>query len=135
MSDTMLALGPFRFSIDTAAYGSSMQVDTFDWREQGQIGSRPALQFTGFDQTRDLSGVIYPHHRGGFGQIERMRRLGLASLPLPLMSGDGRLLGVWVILSVTEEQAIFDRSGSPKRQDFTVRLRRFDGGLRGLLPL
>ena len=135
MSDVMLQLGFYQFSVNNAAYQELSRWVEYRWAAQERIGAHDALQFTGFgSDTIDLSGVIYPHYKGGLGQLDRMRRQASIGVPLPLISGRGRVLGLWVVTGIREGQAVFDRGGAPRRQDFQITLRRYDGGLRALLP-
>lgn len=135
MSETMMRIGAYRFAIATAAYQTLERTAAYSWARQARVGTNDALQFIGpGPETMNVSGVIYPYFRGGLGQLDGMRRTASIGIPLPLIDGRGRVLGLWVIESVTERQAIFDRRGVPKRQDFEMRLTRYDGGLRGLLP-
>jgi len=48
-------------------------------------------------------------------------------------SGIGKVLGLWVVEGVTEGQEVFASQGIPHRQDFTMRMARYDGGVRSLL--
>nr|WP_241479072.1 phage tail protein [Leisingera sp. ANG-M1] len=50
------------------------------------------------------------------------------------MAGTGKVMGLWVIERVGEGQRTFAGNGAPLRQDFTISIRRYDGGLRSLLP-
>lgn len=135
MSETMLRIGPYRFAMSSAAYQNFSRSAAYTWARQSRIGTNDALQYTGLGaETITLSGVIYPYFRGGLGQIDRMRRSASIGVPLPLIDGRGRVLGLWAIEQVTETQTVFDRRGVPKRQEFEMRLTRYDGGLRGLLP-
>lgn len=135
MSETMLRIGIYRFAIATAAYQNLDRSASYRWARQERIGANDALQYTGpGPETISLSGVIYPYFRGGIGQLDSMRRAASIGIPMPLIDGRGRVLGLWVIESVSEKQAVFDKRGVPKRQDFEMRLARYDGGLRGLLP-
>jgi len=136
MAEVMMQLGFFRFSVGTAAYQELSRVTEYRWAAQPRIGKADALQFTGLGPERiDLSGAIYPHYRGGLAQLDKMRTQALLGLPLILVSGVGRILGLWVIEAVTEGQRAFAKSGAPLRQEFEIRLRRYDGGLRALLPI
>ena len=63
-----------------------------------------------------------------------MRRTAELGLPLPMVAGTGRILGIWVVEGVREGQRKFATHGAPLRQDFTLNIRRYDGGLRSLLP-
>ena len=135
MSDPMMQLGAFQFSISTAAYQELTRGAEYRWASQERVGANDALQFTGLpSETLELRGVIYPHYKGGLDQLTKMRLQASLGLPLPLLSSGGRVMGAWVIEGVREGQRIFERGGAPLRQEFDLRLRRYDGGLRSLLP-
>lgn len=134
MADVMLQLGLYQFSLNSAAYQRLSRSTEYRWARQARIGSNDALQFTGTGpETIDLEGVIYPHFRGGLGQLDEMRLQASLGIPLPLVSGTGRLLGVWCIESISEGQTVFARQGVPHRVDFSMKLARYDGGIRSLL--
>lgn len=135
MARTMLQLGGYQFSINNAAYQNLSRSSEYRWAAIEQIGAADALQFTGLGpDTITLNGTIYPHFKGGLDQVNRMRGAAELGLPLPLVAGTGRILGLWVIEGVREGQRKFAAQGAPLRQDFTLNIRRYDGGLRSLLP-
>ncbi|TIM92331.1 MAG: phage tail protein, partial [Mesorhizobium sp.] len=43
----MMGLGPFRFSLSTAAYQALERSDEYRWVSQDRIGRHPAMQFVG----------------------------------------------------------------------------------------
>ncbi|WP_171178673.1 phage tail protein [Ruegeria sp. HKCCD8929] len=136
MADVMLQLGVFQFSIDTATYQRLNRSTEYRWARQPRIGGNDAMQFTGYGpETIEIEGVIYPHFRGGLKQIDKLRTQGSIGIPLPLISGIGKVLGLWVIEAVTEGQEVFAAQGIPHRQDFSMRMARYDGGLRSFLRL
>jgi phage tail protein len=131
----MMQLGFYQFSISSAAYQELSRGSEYRWAAQERVGASDALQFTGLPaETLELRGVIYPHYKGGLDQITRMRAQASLGVPLPLVSRGGRVLGFWVVEAVREGQRIFERGGAPLRQEFDLKLRRYDGGLRSLLP-
>lgn len=135
MAEIMLQLGAFQFSVDNAAYQTLTRSSNYNWSPQSRIGTADALQFTGLGRDSiGLRGIVYPEYKGGDGQIDLMRLQALVGVPLPLVSGQGRVLGLWVMEGVRETQAVFGFGGLPRRQEFDLRLRRYDGGLRDLLP-
>lgn len=135
MAGTMMQLGAYQFSIDTAAYQELQRSTQYRWAAQARVGAADALQFTGFGaDTITLNGVIYPHFKGGLDQLTRLRAQASVGIPLPLVAGTGRILGAWVVETITEGQRVFAAQGAPLRQDFTLSIRRYDGGLRSLLP-
>lgn len=123
----MLQLGGFQFGITTAAYQELNRKTSWRWAQQEVVGTRPALQFTGDgEDTITLQGVVFPEYRGGFYQVENLRAQGGFGQPQLLITGAGELLGRWVILDVEERQSVFAGYGRPRKQEFTLQLKRFD---------
>lgn len=123
----MMALGAYRFGIPTAAYQQLTRAAEYRWPAQERFGQHAALQYTGpGSETITLTGVIYPGYRGGSGQLDSMRALAATGQPQTLIDGFGRILGRWVIESVQEQASVFAAAGVPRRQDFTMQLRRFE---------
>ncbi|WP_455474741.1 phage tail protein [Bartonella sp. B30(2025)] len=126
----MLALGHFIFSVETAAY---QKLDLFydvPWVEQGRLGRKAALQLPAVANAEfSLTGVVYPDFKSGTRQLEQLRRMAHNGAHI-LVTGQGRILGKFVILSVEEKQSFFHKNGTPKKQEFTVRLKEYgeDGG-------
>lgn len=122
----MLQLGDFQFAVSTASYQELTRSTSWRWPGQDRLGQAAALQYTGpGDDTIRLQGVIYPEWRGGFGQVDSLRALGGAGKPLMLVSGLGDVFGAYVIEQVDERQGVFAAAGQPRRQEFSVALRRF----------
>ncbi|WP_299144159.1 phage tail protein [uncultured Tateyamaria sp.] len=134
MAEVMMQLGLFQFSIDDAAYQRLSRSTEYRWARQARIGTNDALQFTGLGpDTIELEGVIYPHFRGGLKQVDKMRTQASLGLPLPLVSGIGKVLGLWVVEAISEGQEVMAAQGVPHKQEFTMRMAKYDGGLRSLL--
>lgn len=128
---TMMALGIYRFALETAAYQELVRHTSYRWASQERIGRHPAMQFIGPGHDEiDLEGVIYPHFRGGLGQLDAMRVIAGFGSPHLLVSGTGRIFGSYVIESVEEIQTIFHSNGSPRKLEFALVLRSYgaDGG-------
>lgn len=122
----MMQLGSFQFGIATAAYQELNRSTAWRWPTQERFGQRPVLQFTGPDaETISLPGVIFGEWSGGTGQLDAMRAMGEAGEPLELVDGNGGTMGRWVIISVDEGQTVFAANGVPRRQEFTLELKRF----------
>lgn len=119
-------LGVFRFSIDTAAYDKFNRNTKYRWAAQNRVGTSPARQFLGKGEyTITLSGVVYPEHKGGLRQIEKMREIAGEGKALELFFGfDGfaTVSGLWCIESIAEEQQYFHRNGQPRKQEFTIQI-------------
>lgn len=127
----MMALGTFRFAFNTAAYQSLERTDNYPWVEQGRLGRKPAMQLPSDGASEiTLNGIIFPDWRGGQGQIEAMRNAASRRQPLMLVSGSGRVFGLYVILSIKETQSYFKQHGAPRKQEFSISLKEYgpDGG-------
>ncbi len=121
----MLLLGDYRFSVDTAAYQSKSRSTSFRWGKQQRLTTQPALQFIGpGDDTISIQGVILPHYKGSLGQVESMRNTAEKGEALLLIEGSGKVLGHWVIETITENQDTFFKDGTPRRINFTLELRK-----------
>ncbi len=125
-SPTLLMLGGFKFSLNTAVFQEVQRSTSWRWPAQERVGQYDALQFTGPGEDRvTLPGVIYPDFRGGTGQIEDLRKIAKQGKPVRLISGSGAILGLWVIESIDETASNFKPNAAPRRQDFTVTIRKF----------
>lgn len=120
---SMLALGDYRFSLATAAYQELLRTTAYRWPLQPRLGRRPSRQFVGpGDETISLDGQIYPHYRGGLGQIDKMRESAATGEPLQLVTGAGQVLGDWVIERIEETQRLFLDDGRPRSLAFRLDL-------------
>lgn len=132
-SPLMMRLGPFTFGTYTAAYQELNRSTEWKWAEQELFGQGPAMQFTGpGPETMQLPGVIYPEFRAGVGQLDDMRAAASLGQPLLMVSGLGRVLGRWVIDKIDEKQSVFASGAVPRKQEFTVSLRRYFGVYDGV---
>ncbi len=127
MADTqsmvMMAVGPYRFSLSTAAYQQLERESSWRWASVDLLGARPQQQYIGPNaDTVRMSGAIYPHFRGGLGQVDQMRAAAGGGEPLTVVDGTGRNWGRWAIRSVRETQATFFSNGTPRRIDFEIEL-------------
>ena len=122
----MLALGPYRFSLNTSAYQTLKRSSEYRWPSIERIGQEPLLQALGQGSDRiDLDGVTYPHFRGGLGQINAMRDSASRQEPLMLINGLGEVLGRFVITQIEETQNTFLADGVPRKIEFRLSLERY----------
>jgi phage tail protein len=126
MSETMMALGSFRFSIETAAYQELKHSQSYRWESQERLLRRPALQFVGVGvETIELTGLIYPYYRGGLKQVDTLREAASNGEPLLLVDGLGFVWGQWAITQIDEGQSFFQGNGQPLKQTFQLKLSRY----------
>lgn len=123
---SMMIYGPFRFGLDRLAFQEATRSAGYTWAEVERIGTSPALQFTGREaEILTLPGVFYPHFRGGLSQLPAMRLAAELGKPLPLITGYGFFLGLWVIQRIDETQTVFFRDGVPRKVDFVLELKQY----------
>jgi hypothetical protein len=133
----LMTLGGFQFEINTAAHEQMQRQNAYRWEKQDRLGREPAMQFIGKGEEKiSLNGTIYPHFRGGLGQVATMRQMAEGGEPLQLIDGLGNVLGRYCILSVQETQTAYVGPGIPRRMDFSLELSRygedqFNGGGSG----
>ena len=121
-----MMLGKYKFEVNSAVYQSLTRKSTYKWAEQERINQKPILQFTG--QGADaisLHGVIYPHFKGGLGQINTLRESANKGEPLLLISGLGDVFGDYVITDISEKHTHFTEDGAPLKMEFTLNLKEY----------
>ncbi|MBU2714314.1 phage tail protein [Zooshikella harenae] len=120
-TSTLLKLGPFTFSIETAAFNQLHRTWSFTWSKQNRLGTIPQLQYTGEgQQTINLSGRVFPGQYGVVDTVEQMAKLGQQGKPLLLLAGTGDLLDYWCITSVEQTNSYLDQHGQPRKIDFSL---------------
>ena len=125
-SSYLMALGDYRFSLETAAYQELTRSTEYRWQSQDRLRHRPAQQYLGPGREEiTLNGMIYPSFRGGLGQLDRMRQEAEKGTPLLLNNSAGRVWGQWVITRVEETQSVFYTDGSPRQVEFRLKLARY----------
>lgn len=129
MLGILIILGPFRFSLSSAAPDEITRSTSWDWREIERVNNSPQLQYTGPKaETITLRGRLFPGFTGGPEQIARMRAMGDMGKPLFLADGMGRVYGNWVIESVTETGTRHFKDGMPRAITFDISLKKADDG-------
>lgn len=123
----MMTYGMFVFGLDTAAY-QELQRQT-SWRHAGQsrIGRRPARQYLGpGDDTITLTGTLLPQFTGGQQNLDELRAMANEGAAWPLIEGNGRNYGLFVIESMGERKTRQTRDGTAQRIEFDLSLQRVD---------
>jgi phage protein U len=129
MFGTLIMLGPFRFSLDSAAYDELTTTTSYEWAEQPRIGEAPSLQFTGpAAEQKTLRGRIIPGFTGGVEQLARMRVMAEQGRPLFMVDGVGRVHGNWVITSIADTGTRHFKDGYPRMVTFDLALKKYDDG-------
>jgi len=129
MMNTLLLLGPFRFSLGSIAFDDLSRSSQWDWKSVDRVGEMPALQYTGpQNDSITLNGRLCPPFTGGIEQLARMRLMADFGRPLPLIDGTGRVHGMWVIESLDETGTKHFRDGYPRMTTFNLSLKKYGDG-------
>lgn len=120
---TLIKLGDFKFSVDTAAFSELRRVRSFNWASQQRMGQKPVLQYTGEgEESISFGGVIYPALGAGINQIETMKTMAGRGQPLLMVAGTGDVMGYWSIAQVEENRSYLFADGVPRKQEFQLSL-------------
>lgn len=124
--EAMLQLGRFVFAPAGATFDELSRTRAFRWAAQERLGRRPARQFLGpGEESIAIQGRIYPHFRGGLGQIDAMAAEAGRGEPLELTDSRGETWGTWCIDRIEETRRELIAGGLPRRIDFTLNLSRY----------
>lgn len=120
----MMILGMFVFSIRTAAYQNLQRSTSWNHVSNSRVGSMPAYQFTGKgEDTMTLEGSIVPQF-GSQLSITTLRVMGDTGKAFPLIAGNGKIFGLWVIDNVEETQTYFFKDGTPRKIEFSLKIKK-----------
>jgi phage protein U len=123
MTEVMMMLGEYRFSLSTAAYQQLQRTAEFRWPAQDRIGRLPARQFIGAGNDGiELEGSIYPEFKGGLNQALKLRETAAKGKPLRLVDGQGKNWGLWCIERVEETRQTLFADGTPRKIEFRLSL-------------
>lgn len=122
----LLRLGTYTFALATAAAQQWQHSTAWRWQAQNRAGQLPAQQYLGpGEETITLEGIIYPHFKGGLGQLDAMREQAGLGRPLLLTDGQGRVFQLWVIKGIAETRKVLFADGTPRRMEFSLQLTRY----------
>ncbi|WP_158125258.1 phage tail protein [Vibrio fluvialis] len=126
MADVMMALGEYRFSIDTAALQSISETYAWRWADKNLAGRKPRSQFIGGDlATLRFEGTIYPHFRGGLGQTDKMKAEGDKGKPLRMIDGLGKDWGLWTMRTLEVNKTKLFTKGVARKIEFTIEIKEY----------
>jgi phage protein U len=124
----------FNFILNVAVYQEMHRSAEYRWPSQDRFGQLPALQFIGpGEEIISLPGIIYPEWRGSPNAMATLRAMAAKGQPQMMMDAGGRIYGRWVIVQVDETRSIFAGFGVPRKIEFVLTLKRYDGEDRALL--
>ncbi|UTV30872.1 phage tail protein [Photobacterium atrarenae] len=126
MADVMMALGDYRFSINTAALQNISETHSWRWADHNVAGSKPKSQFIGADLSAiRLQGTIYPHFRGGLAQTDKMKAEADKGEPLRMVDGLGKDWGLWTVRQLQVEKSQLWTKGVARKIEFTLEIKEY----------
>ncbi len=135
----LMVYGLFVFSVNTAPFTSVARDSTWRWPVNQRTGNYPAYQFVGRgEDSITLSGVLMPEYTGGPLNLSMLRMMADSGKPYLLMTGQGEVLGYWIIDAISETKTHLLKNGEAQKIEFSLGLKRYDGdnaGLGGLASL
>ncbi|EIW9279102.1 phage tail protein [Klebsiella pneumoniae] len=127
----MMVYGMFVFTLRTIPYQQLQQSQEWRHVKNERVNQSAGWQYIGpGDDTITLSGVLYPEITGGNLSLAALRTIGFTGRPWPLIEGDGRIYGMYVLARLEEGRTEFDRYGNAKKIEFTLTLNRADSDFR-----
>jgi len=122
----MMMLGNFAFSVDTTAYNQLSREASWRWSEQERIGGRDLLHYTGKPaRTVRLEGEAHAFFRNGVTAVGDLYDLADLAEPQQLVSGEGDVLGWWVITDFSETTTRFLPGGGHRNKTWTMALKHY----------
>lgn len=124
----MMTLGMFVFALPTVPYQELQHQLAWRHPSTSRVGARPARQFLGpDDETITLTGWLAPGFTGGQVSLDSLRNMADRGEAWPLIDGaDGRILGLFVIESLSQTKSLFFADGAPRKIEFSLTLKRVD---------
>ena len=126
-TETLMALGPYRYSIATAALTEQHRIFEYRWADINVVNSKPRSHFIGpgLIQWQQM-GSIYPFYRGGFDQVDQIAAEAQKGSPLRLVDGLGYDWGLFTIRKISDQQNVRFK-GKPTKITFKVELIEYAG--------
>lgn len=129
----LAALGFFIFTTRTIPYQSLDRSQAWRHPNQSVVGAPPPSQFTGADPEEiTISGELRPEVTGGTGSIDFLRQMADTGAPYPLIMGSGRIMGSYVITSISEKGSEMNHDGTPRAISFSMGLKKVSETAVGL---
>jgi len=123
----LMSLGMFVFSVPTVAYDQVQRRS--DWRHtrNARVGARAATQFVGpGEDAISFSGSVASEITDGSVSIDNLRDMADEGEAQQLVTGDGRVLGSFVITGIDVRSSSFWPGGSARKIEFSLDLLQVD---------
>ncbi|QJT79569.1 phage tail protein [Kosakonia sp. MUSA4] len=127
----MMVFGMFVFMLRTTPYQQLRHSQEWRHVKNERVNQSASWQYIGVgDDTVTLEGVLYPEITGGNLSLSALETIGFAGRPWPLIEGEGRIYGMYVLTRLERGKSEFDQYGNPRKIEFTLSLSRVDTDFR-----
>lgn len=122
----MIWLGGFSFSVDNVAYDTMKTDASWNWAEQGRIGKRDLLQYTGKSApVKTLEGQAHALFGRTVTAISELYQLGDNAEPLQMVTSKGDVMGYWVVKTVSDSISSFLPGGFARHKTFSMAIQYY----------
>lgn len=123
----LLALGMFVFEVSSLTYQELQRRSRWRHARGGRVGARDATQFVGpGEETINLAGNVYSEICDGRPSLDELRDMADAGDAYLLVSGEGEVIGSFVIEGLDERHSAPMSDGKARVIDFSIELMRVD---------
>ncbi|APG16945.1 phage tail protein [Kosakonia radicincitans] len=127
----MMVFGMFVFMLRTTPYQQLRHSQEWRHVKNERVNQSASWQYIGAgDDTVTLEGVLYPEITGGNLSLSALETIGFAGRPWPLIEGEGRIYGMYILTRLERGKSEFDQYGNPRKIEFTLSLSRVDTDFR-----
>lgn len=124
MSVTLINVGPVAFQIAPLNATSAKSSQKVIFASHDVLGAAPPLEHTGFENEElTIEGIMYPETFGGMSSLDVIEAAKLAATPLPVIRGDYRPLGWFVIESAEIKHDMLNEYGIGREISVTLKLK------------
>jgi phage protein U len=119
----LMQLGEVTFEVipfNTDQYSRDAAYDFAAHDVMGRMRPREAMGEG--DETWSISGKLFPGHFGGLGSLDTLNKMRAGGSAQPLVRGDGRNLGWFLIESVSERSSWLRKDGVGGQIEFDISL-------------
>jgi phage protein U len=129
MGPVVMMLGGFAFeALGFGFDGLQRQIDT-SWASIEVAQAFDAQQWVGPKSDEvTIKGVLFPAELGGQASLNGLTAAALAGEKLMFVSGSaasGQIHGYFTIQGVSEDRSFIDRFGTPRRNAYSITLKRY----------
>lgn len=119
----MMIFGVFVFSLPTATYQQLQRQTSWRHASSNRVGDMPDYQFVGRgEDSITLDGSILPAFMGTPLSLTALRVMGDTGKSFPLISGTGKIFGLYFLDNVDETQTFFFPNGAARKIEFKLKL-------------